>query len=163
MSSKLCYFCVNFIYCIPISTCSETNPRNRPAMSMYETGMSHKYRSDRRAIHRIPSRNAVASTTAGYIAFSIAAFAFMLLLVTLVIILDMTFLPDPKIPSADWDSLGSMCKIFPHAVFVLCLIFRLELWCATKDAIADAEFMDEIFEELYQDAENLLEIATAWR
>ena len=50
-----------------------------------------------------------------------------------------------------------MCKVFPLAAFVQCLILHLQLWEATKEAIADAQFMDQIFEELYQDAESLWE------
>lgn len=38
-----------------------------------------------------------------------------------------------------------------------CLILHLQLGEATKETLADAEFMDQIFEELYEDAKNLLE------
>ena len=114
------------------------------------------YRPDRRAIKRIPSRNTVATTAVGYIAFSVVSYILVLIFVALVTILTMS-LPFPENRPKDWRVFWSICKVFPPVVFVRCIFWHLELWCATKEAIADTEFMDQIFEELYEDAESLLE------
>jgi len=117
--------------------------------------MSHLYRPERRAIKRIPSRNAVATTAVGYIAFIVVAYILVLIFVALVTIFTMS-LPLENRPK-DWRVFWTMCKVLPPVVFVRCIFWHLELWCATKEAIADTEFMDQIFEELYEDAEDLLE------
>jgi hypothetical protein len=124
-------------------------------MSRCGIEMWHLYRPDRRAIKRIPSRNAVATTAVGYMAFSVVAYILVLLFVALVTILNMS-LPLENRPK-DWRVFWTTCKVFPPVVFVRCIFWHLELWCATKEAIADVEFMDQIFEELYEDAESLLE------
>ena len=117
--------------------------------------MSHLYRPDRRAIKRIPSRNTVATTAVGYIAFSVVAYVLVLIFVALLTIFTMS-LPLENRPK-DWRVFWTMCKVLPPVVFVRCIFWHLELWCATNDAIADEEFMNQIFEELYEDAESLLE------
>jgi hypothetical protein len=124
-------------------------------MSRCGIEMWHLYRPDRRAIKRIPSRNAVATTAVGYMAFSLVAYILVLLFVALVTILNMS-LPLENRPK-DWRVFWTTCKVFPPVVFVRCIFWNLELWCATKEAIADTEFMYQIYEELYEDAENLLE------
>jgi len=125
-------------------------------MSEYGREISHRYCPDRRAIKRIPSRNALATTVVGYIAFSVGAFVVLLVWIALVTILD-RFLPYSEELLAVWGFFWLMCKLFPPIAFVQCLFSHLQLWEATKEAIADVEFMDQIFEELYQDAKNLLE------
>jgi hypothetical protein len=67
------------------------------------------------------------------------------------------FLPYSEKLPADWGFFWLMCKSFPFAAVVQCLFLHLQLWEATNEAIADAQFMDQIFEELHQDTENLWE------
>jgi hypothetical protein len=124
-------------------------------MSRCGYDISHLYRPDRRAIKRIPSRNTVAATAVGYMAFSVVAYILVLLFVALVTILTMS-LPLENRPK-EWRVFWTICKVFPPVVFVRCIFWHLELWCATKEAIADTEFMYQIYEELCEDAESLLE------